>query len=482
MIGQLNVVKMALERLSKAQRQDSPSRPGFWSGALLGTVAGMASLLTFQYLSGILRRPRLISQALLLAREEFRDEQALGLFIAAESLRAGIRTRRLTNHLSKEIVHAGYRNFAESWARDFGFAAYGLLALKQYVPVRETLEAFLSFQNRDGQLPVKLHSLDVVTRFLHSYLGREQSSEVPLKPKYLSGHGGPSLDGQALLISTALAYAREAADLTFLQEHWTQLESAMRWLRRFRTGPAEDPLLHQGAFADWADSIARRGRVMYTNVVYWKALSEMVVAANRLNLPEEAASYFVSAEHVLRAINQRFWATERGHFTTSDELFQLSSAGNLLAIAWGLTNPAQAESILRVMREARMAEAVPTRVSHPPYPRQVIAWENVLGGMAGYHTDASWLWIGAWHVIALIRTGQLEEAQQLLTRILTIIARDRQVVEVHSRNGEPLSSRWYTPESPLTWNAGMVIYASRVFEDAQSEHLKNVSPIQQLRE
>ena len=194
----------------------------------------MASLLTFQYLFGILRRPRLISKAILLGKEEFENEEALALFITTESLRSGIQTRRLTNTLNKEVVHAGYRNFSESWARDFGFAAYGLLALKQYNPVKETLEAFLWHQTRTGQLPVKLHSLNVVTRFMHSYLGREQPNEMLLKPKYRSGHGAPSLDGQALLVIAALAYTQESGNLGFLEDHWAKLRgtaSPQRWSR-----------------------------------------------------------------------------------------------------------------------------------------------------------------------------------------------------------------------------------------------------------
>ena len=155
--------------MGKPQIQRTPSPYGFWSGALFGTVTGIASLLTFQYLFGILRRPRLISQAILLGEEQFDNEEALAIFIATESLRSGIQPRRLTIHGSKEVLHAGYRNFSESWARDFGFAAFGLLTLKQYNPVKETLEAFLWHQTAEGQLPVKLHSVHVVTRFLHSF-------------------------------------------------------------------------------------------------------------------------------------------------------------------------------------------------------------------------------------------------------------------------------------------------------------------------
>ena len=437
----------------------------------------MASLLTFQYLFGILRRPRLSPQAILLGEQEFDNEEALAIFIAAESLRSGIQPRRLTLHGSKEVLHAGYRNFSESWARDFGFAAYGLLTLKQYEPVKETLEAFFHHQTAIGQLPVKLHSVDVVTRFLHSFFGREQPNELMLKPKYISGHGAPSLDGQGLLVIAALEYTQETGDTRFLEEHWGKLQAAMRWLENYRKLASEDPLLYQGAFADWADSIARHGRVLYTNVVYWKALSEMAIAATRLDLHQEAVDYFVQAEKVLRAINRYFWRPDLGYFITSDELTQLSSDGNLLAIAWGLATQEQAESILSVMERARMAEPVPTRVTYPSYPRHLIAMENLLGGMGNYHTDASWLWIGAWHVISLVKVGHLEEAQQLVTRILKVIVQDRQVNEVHAPNGKPLSSMWYTAEAPLTWNAGMIIYACHIFESKRQEEHKLLSAL-----
>lgn len=443
-------------------------RFGFWSGALFGTVIGMTSLLTYQYFSGILRRPRLTSKEIHFIEDEFETQEALALFIATENLRSSIQTRHLTNYLSKKILHAGYRNFFESWARDFGFAAYGLLALKLFDTVKETLEAFFWHQTREGQLPVKLHSIHTVTRFLHSFLGREQPIETMLRPKYISGHGAPSLDGQGMLVIAALAYVAETKDNTFLQTHWKQLQLAMKWLKSYRTSH-EDPLLHQGAFADWADSIARRGRVLYTNVIYWKALEEMARAAASLELKEEAGQYSREAEELSRAIHTQRWRQDLGYFVTSDKLHQLSSDGNLLAIAWGLATSEQAAIILKVMKEAGMAEPVPTRVVYPSYPVEMIAIENLLGRVPNYHTDASWLWIGAWHVIALVKTGHLDQAHQLVARITAVIVRDKQVNEVHGPNGAPLSSIWYKTESPLSWNAGMIIHALHIFGSEQGE-------------
>jgi hypothetical protein len=57
----------------------------------------------------------------------------------------------------------------------------------------------------------------------------------------------------------------------------------------------------------------------------------------------------------------------------------------------------------------------------------------------------------------------------VVSRIHQVIVQDRQVNEVHGPNGKPLSSMWYTPEAPLIWNAGMVLYACRIFESKRQE-------------
>src|SRR5215216_6380879 len=295
----------------KDPTQVNTQHPGFWSGALFGALAGITSLLTFQYLSGILKQPRLMPWTILSKPEEFETQEALALFIATENLRSGIQIRRLKNGQYKEVLHAGYRNFRESWARDFGFASYGLLALEQYETVRQTLEAFLAHQTPDGQLPVKLHSMDFVTRYFHSFLGREQSTEGSLRPKYTSAHGAPSLDGQAILVISALNYAHKAKNLEFIRSYWSSLVNAMRWLEDHKLNSQEE-LLYQESFADWADSVARRGYVHYTNVVYWKALVEMAQTASELDMSAHAAFYRSKAQLVSSAIQERFWRPDLG--------------------------------------------------------------------------------------------------------------------------------------------------------------------------
>jgi hypothetical protein len=115
------------------------------------------------------------------------------------------------------------------------------------------------------------------------------------------------------------------------------------------------------------------------------------------------------------------------------------------------------------MAEFEMANPVPTQVTHRSYPSKYVAIENRLGGIPHYHTSAAWLWLGAWHVIALARMGRLAEAETLLYRISEVIVRDGAVHEVYDTSGQYLSTFWYTSEAPLTWSAAMVIYAYHVY-------------------
>jgi GH15 family glucan-1,4-alpha-glucosidase len=202
--------------------------------------------------------------------------------------------------------------------------------------------------------------------------------------------------------------------------------------------------------------------VLYTNVIYWKALVELAAAAPTFGDAADRQYFEVKARQVKNSINDYFWRPDLGYYVTNYLFDNLSSGGNLLAIAWGLTTSAQAHAILDNMDRFGMADTVPTQVVHRAYPRKFIALENRLGGIGHYHTSASWLWLGAWHVIAAARMGRLAEAETFLVRISKVIVRDGAVHEVYGPEGHYLSSFWYTSEAPLTWSAGMVVHAHHV--------------------
>jgi len=426
----------------------------FWF--LLGVLSTLAWKF-LQYLMGILQRP--IHFPLFMSLDHRIDLEAIekGYHIAAENLKSGIELRHLPNGETKRVLCAGHRNFREPWARDLSFALFGLMEIGEAETARESLEVFLHFQKPSGQFPVKCFSTGIVDRYFHSFFNRMQPVHLPLHPKYISGHRTISLDGNGLLVIACFNYASYSGDLDFIREHWQALKQAVFWMEE-QAGD-DSNLLYQQAYSDWADSLARTGHVLYTNVIYWKVLAEMADFAVKLGEKNDAQLWKGKASATKKAIQTTFWRADLGYFVTSEEVENLSSAGNLLAISWGLTTKKQANSILDALLRFGMAEPVPTKVMQGYVPEKNIAFENRLGGIPEYHTRAAWLWLGAWHAISLAETDRPMEADEILERIFHIVVRDRIVYEVYGVDGHYLNTRWYTAEAPLTWNAGMIVYA-----------------------
>ncbi|MCP4360024.1 MAG: hypothetical protein GY796_18625 [Chloroflexi bacterium] len=394
-------------------------------------------------------------------------ETEVAFQIAAANVRSGIEERHLPDGTRKTILWAGWRNFREPWARDFGFASFGLVEMGEKRTLKETLELYLHFQREDGQFPVKIHSTNLVDRYFHSLFARQQPTAKPLRPKYHTAHRTISLDGNSLLVIAALNYLRHYQDESFARQHWAALKQALHWVEE--QALQADGLLHQGAYTDWADSIKRKGAVHYTNVLYWKALHEFALDAAKYGYGEDANTFQRQEQQLAAAINEHFWDERQGFYITSRQFNHiLSSDGNVLAAAWGLATPQQANRILNSMAAFGMADPVPTKCTNLDYGRAYVAFENKLGGIANYHTSAAWLWLGSWHVMALVRCGRLTEAAQLLDKIQHVILRDGIVHEVYDEQGQYLKTRWYESESPLTWSASLVVYAHSVYRQAVS--------------
>jgi GH15 family glucan-1,4-alpha-glucosidase len=447
-------------------KTSTPAPKKFWFFfGIISILAGSLGYLLWRvvgYWQRLLRQPFLMPLSIPTGLESHEKVEAKGLLIASANLQAAIEKRRLLDGQEKLVLCAGLRNFREPWARDLSFASFGLVELERFQVVKEACEVFLINQRPDGQFPVKVHSTSILDRYFHSLFKREQPTQFPIKPKYITAHNTISLDGNGLLVIAILNYVHRSGDYEFARNHWWDLKRAITWMEGHALHA--DGLLHQAAFTDWADSIARTGRVLYTNMIYWKAVHDLAVAAPLFGRSEDAAYFDAKAEGLKESINTYFWRDNLGYYVTSQLFDNLGSSGNLLAIAWNLTTVEQAHSILNRMAEFEMATPIPTQVVHRAYPSKFIALENRLGGVPHYHTYAAWLWLGAWHVIALTRMKRLTEAEELLYRMSSVIVREGAVHEVYDPNGYPLSSFWYTSEAPLTWSAGMFVYAYYVYQ------------------
>jgi glycogen debranching enzyme len=372
-------------------------------------------------------------------------------------LESCLEVRRVSPTQSATVLCAGFRHFREPWARDFGFASYGLMAEGRPDVVRDGVMLFFRHQKSTGQLPLKLHSTVLLERYLHSLFARVQPVDANLIPRFITAHGTRSLDSALLLIIAWGECVLHTRDEELAVDLHGQVLLALEWVERSK---GTWGLLHQGPFADWADSIARRGAVLYTNVLWWKAVRclEEVEAflPNRLK-PHKDSSHDIG-ERVLK----HFYSESLGYLKATPHSSMFTSAGNFMAVAWGLTTRKQSLSILDYADKEEMATPVPSRVTDREYPFYQVGPEMWIAGISNYHTSCSWMWIGGWHVVANHRVGRRERAREIQERMLATVARDGTVYEVHGPDGNPLATKLYHSEDPLSWNAAMILYAESV--------------------
>lgn len=353
-----------------------------------------------------------------------------GLEVTRACLEACLESRRTGPDQRTTVLCAGFRHFREPWARDFGFACLGLKAEGKAEIARAGIRLFFRHQRPDGQLPLKLHSTRLLERYLHSFLQRIQPDDCDLVPRYLTAHGTRSLDSVLLLI---IAWG----ELGEMEDLRPRALRALEWVERKRDGRG---LIVQGPYADWADSIGRRGAVLYTNVLWWKARQ------------------FLKPDPQCAAVLLKYFY-RNGYLYNTPTSPVFTSPGNFMAVAWGLTDAAQSASILDYARRHGISDCVPARVTDRNYPFYQVSPLMYLARIPHYHTQCSWMWIGAWHALACQRTGCAAEAVQILTRMLRTVERDGTVYEVHDRDGRPLARLFYHSEEPLSWNAAMILYA-----------------------
>ena len=131
------------------------------------------------------------------------------------------------------VVCAGFRHFREPWARDFGFAAFGLLTEGRADVVNDGVRLFFSHQKSNGQLPLKLHSTNLAERYLHSVFHRVQPVDAALIPRFITAHGTRSLDSVLLLVIAWSECVLQTKDMSLAVDLHGQAVRAIKWVERY---------------------------------------------------------------------------------------------------------------------------------------------------------------------------------------------------------------------------------------------------------
>jgi glycogen debranching enzyme len=368
---------------------------------------------------------------------------------------------------------ASPEGYPHVWARDSVITSLGTITVPGHEAcLRISLQTLAGQQSELGAIP---NNVSVATgRLDHTNAGSVDSNLWYIVGHYIQWH--------------------TFGDLDFLRTHWPSLERALLWLRYQDSNGCGLLEVHEAA--DWADLLANRFNVLYDNVLWYAALKAMAALAETLG--EDGARYAEMASdvrHKLRIVlwvgpeNANEWGPScPGHTEWQHTLSQVGPVlvkrpfflpyvafrdygdycdvfGNLLAVLFGVANPAQERRILDYLYQVGIAEPYPVRVLHPVIHPGSKDWReyyrnNNLNLPDQYHNGGIWPFVGGFYVAALVKTGRMEEARRQLERLAQVnrlgINEEWEFNEwCHGRTGRPMG---YPHQA---WSAGMYVYAHR---------------------
>jgi hypothetical protein len=386
------------------------------------------------------------------------------LMIAEASLRANI-----IKLDGGSFLVAGQNQFLTLWTRDFCHACRGLFALGEVEVIKSHLGFLLENLNSQGLVPRVIDNQLVQFRVAYQSLRKNLpfmprlKIKEPLIPQYRDEHGSFAIDSNLLVLLVAIELKRRGEEGWWLK-HFESLKRVYQWYR-----PEEGGLITQGAYADWQDSAKRSGHCFLTNLFFY------LVSTRLQNL---AIDVSVDLPSLKKTIKEKFFDQNSGLYRTHAKLSVISLEGNLFALeAPEFLDPDQKKQLwqsLKVHPLMQLDQGLLGRCSYPEYDKDQIAWHVRLASLERYHGGLAWSWLMGLGLKVAIEQEDAAVVTRMLTKIHSLLIRDKEVVEVYDPNDlwQPWESWLISSERPFSWGAGYLVEAL--------QHLKQ--PFSQLAE
>jgi hypothetical protein len=365
------------------------------------------------------------------------------------------------------------KHYLRLFGRDGSICALGLISAKNKNNLnlaKKTLLSLANVQSPKGQIP-----------FSFDFKTRQKNYWTP-----------GNLDSTLWWIISSLIYIRETKDKNFTKTVLPKIQKAFVWLSY--QDQNEDGLLEQGEASDWADEMPNKGVVLYTNILWFKALS-LVAPLTRgvggLNSPLSQRGargdfYIPRSELVKNGINSILWQPNgktssyfknspyiKKFITTSTNITETKKDyflnyfnhrefgvrcdvyANILAIIFGLASKNQSEKIINFILKNRLNKPFPVVVYYPPIKKKEKDWKNYMSHRdqnypRQYHNGGIWPYVGGFWTCALKKVGKEKLAKDELEKV----AKSNQINNwefneyFHGKKGKPMGVK------KQSWNAG----------------------------
>ncbi len=410
---------------------------------------------------------------------------------------AKLRAEEVLRGNSRDIgLLSARRAYQQVNGRDAMVCALGLMLLEDPEARdvhRRSLRTLASGQSRLGNIPFGVGFPDVPDESFIATGGTFASrrEDERTHPVVDTIHAG-CVDNCLWYILGHYLYHTADRDTDFLRSNWPSIQRAYLWLRYQDVN--ECGLLEVHEAMDWADLFANRYNVLYDNVLWCAAHQAMGHLAEALEEP--AQSYFQESQSCRDKLNLLLWVgpetdrdlewvrenrtewlyplrrteTElvvRPHYLPymafRDYAERFDTLGNLLAILFGVANPAQTDRILDYAYGVGLDQPYPIQALYPVIRQGEQDWRHYywvrnLNQPHHYHNGGIWPFVGGFYVAALVRAGRRAEAERQLARLAELNSLGRKEPWefnewFHGVTGRPMGFEGQS------WSAAMYLYA-----------------------
>lgn len=350
-------------------------------------------------------------------KKEIKRRKSMSLDDLVRELKSGLLT-----HVSKSLFPGGW--YKGIWTRDAMHIVRGLVAIKEYKKAKEIVEELSNYQlgEKTGKnykivrgrgsknLGYKLRETDAEFTSIND--GAIPTTSYPNNRIEIYAEN-PDIDSTAVWIIAACECALRTNDLDFARRNHHKISKALTWLESRDID--RDFLLEQGENEDQADCLRRRGKVAFSQALWFEAVDKVSRLEEFLNQKGRSLELKNLKEKIRGAINEKLWLEAEGYYVDYiDEkpTCKLNQDTSLI-IAFGIAPNDRAKRTLHKMEEVLWNEYGAVNV-FPPYEET-----GPLKLKPGtYLNSAVWPWICGYEISARFAVRDNEKANELLKKVL----------------------------------------------------------------
>jgi len=206
-----------------------------------------------------------------------------------------------------------------------------------------------------------------------------------IAPEYTVFRGGfrHSIEWGSSMIQIPWQQYEWTGDDSLIRKYWNNMVAYHKYIRAYSQNPKRGLFLTPGGLGDWCQETVsvkkrplRKTSIDFTaTAFYYLNASTLTKCAEMLGKSDEASEFRAEAENIKKAFNAKWWHPDTHCYENN------SQAANSMAIAFGLSDPAETAAIVsNIVEDVRGRGAVGTGEIGYPYLLQVLM-ENGQSGV-----------------------------------------------------------------------------------------------------